>query len=146
MKSRGNEYVQLAHNNHDPETGASRAKVLYNFGRKDQLDEEGLTRLVGSIARFLEKHDLASLHLVESDDDPFEFVGAKQLGGPWLMDGLWERLGIRKTLEKLLIERVYSTGVERMSFAITANRALNPSSKLYMDHLVQEEAFIPGLP
>ena len=45
---------------------------------------EGLTRLVGSIARFLEKHDLASLPLVESDDAPFEFVGAKQLGGPWL--------------------------------------------------------------
>ena len=81
VKSRGYEYVQLAHNYRDPETGASRAKVLFNFGRKDQLDVEGLTRLVGSIARFLEKHDLASLPLVESDDAPFEFVGAKQLGG-----------------------------------------------------------------
>ena len=91
VKSRGYEYVQLAHNYRDPETGASRAKVLFNFGRKDQLDVEGLTRLVGSIARFLEKHDLASLPLVESDDAPFEFVGAKQLGGPWLLDGLWER-------------------------------------------------------
>jgi hypothetical protein len=25
-----------------------------------------------------------------------------------LLDGLWERLGIRKTLEKLLLERNYS--------------------------------------
>ena len=66
---------------------------------------EGLTRLVGSIARFLEKHDLASLPLVDSDDAPFEFVGASKLGGPWLLDGLWERLGIRKTLETLLLER-----------------------------------------
>ena len=65
VKSRGYEYVQLAHNYRDPETGASRAKVLFNFGRKGQLDVEGLTRLVGSIARFLEKHDLASLPLVE---------------------------------------------------------------------------------
>ena len=146
VKSRGYEYVQLAHNYRDPETGASRAKVLFNFGRKDQLDVEGLTRLVGSIARFLEKHDLASLPLVESDDAPFEFVGAKQLGGTWLLDGLWERLGIRKALEKLLLERNYSTPVERMIFAMTANRALNPSSKLYMEHWVQEEAFIPGLP
>jgi transposase len=146
VKSRGYEYVQLAHNYRDPKTGASRAKVLFKFGRKDQLDVEGLTRLVGSIARFLEKHDLASLPLVESDDAPFEFVGAKQLGGPWLLDGLWERLGIRKTLEKLLLERNYSTPVERMIFAMTANRALNPSSKLYMEHWVQEEAFIPGLP
>jgi len=37
VKSRGHEYVQLAHNYRDPETGASRAKVLFNFGRKDQL-------------------------------------------------------------------------------------------------------------
>jgi hypothetical protein len=137
VKSRGYEYVQLAHNYRDPKTGASRAKVLFNFGRKDQLDVEGLTRLVGSIARFLEKHDLASLPLVESDDAPFEFVGAKQLGGTWLLDGLWERLGIRKALEKLLLERNYSTPVERMIFAMTANRALNPSSKLYMEHWVQ---------
>ncbi len=84
--------------------------------------------------------------MVESDDAPFEFVGAKQLGGPWLLDALWERLGIRKTLEKLLLERNYVTPVERMIFAKTANRALNPSSKLYMEHWAQEEAFIPGLP
>ncbi len=146
VKSRGYEYVQLAHNYRDPETGASRAKVLFNFGRKDQLDVEGLTRLVSSIVRFLEKHDLASLPFLETADAPFEFVGAKHLGGTWLLDGLWERLGIRIALEKLLLERNYSTPVERMIFAMTANRALNPSSKLYMEHWVQEEAFIPGLP
>ncbi len=54
VKSRGYEYVQLAYNYRDPETVASRAKVLFNFGRNDQLDVEGLTRFVGSIARFLE--------------------------------------------------------------------------------------------
>ena len=50
------------------------------------------------------------------------------------------------TLEKLLLERNYSTPEERMNFAMTANRALNPSRKLSMAHWVQEEAFIPGLP
>ena len=57
VKSRGYEYVQLAHNYRYPETGVSRAKVLFNFGRKDQVDVDGLTRLVGSIARVLEKHE-----------------------------------------------------------------------------------------
>jgi len=28
-------------------------------------------------------------------------VGAKQLGDPWLLNGLWERLGIRRTLERM---------------------------------------------
>ena len=62
-----------------------------------------------------------------------------------MLDGLWERLGIRKTLEQLLLARNYSTPVERMVFAMTANRALTPSSKLYMEPWVQEAAFIPGL-
>ena len=48
MKSGGYVYVLLAHNYRVPDTGASRARVLFNFGRKDQLDVEGLTRLVGS--------------------------------------------------------------------------------------------------
>ena len=137
VKSRGYEYVQLAHNYRDPETGASRAKDQFYFGRKAQLDVEGLTTLVGSIARFLEKLDLASLPLVESAAAPFEFVGATQLGGPWLLDGLWERLGIRKTLEKLLLERNYSTPVDLMIVAMTAMRALNPSSILFIEHCLQ---------
>jgi len=57
VKSRGYEYVQLAHNYRDPETGASRAKVLFNFGRKDQLDVEGLTRLVSSIVLLIALFD-----------------------------------------------------------------------------------------
>jgi nitroimidazol reductase NimA-like FMN-containing flavoprotein (pyridoxamine 5'-phosphate oxidase superfamily) len=67
VKSRGHEYVQLAHNYRDPETGASKAKVLYNFGRKDQLDVEGLKRLAGSIARFLEQYDAACFSVEDSE-------------------------------------------------------------------------------
>jgi len=52
VKSRNYEYVQLAHNYRDPKTGVSRAKILFNFGRKDQLDVEDLKRLINSISRF----------------------------------------------------------------------------------------------
>ena len=31
-------YYQLAENHRDPESGTAVAKVLYNFGRADQLD------------------------------------------------------------------------------------------------------------
>ena len=63
-----------------------------------------------------------------------------------MLDGLRERLGIRKTLVKLMLESNYSTPVEREIFAMTATRALNPSSKLNIEQWVKEEAFKPGLP
>jgi transposase len=146
VKSRDKEYVQLAHNFRDPKTGVSKAKILYSFGRKDQLDVEGLERFADSIFRFLDSENLVSLPRQGRADAPFEFVGSRQLGGTWLLNGMWDRLGIRQTLEKLLSKRNYSMPVERMLFALVANRALNPSSKLYMEHWVKEEAFIPGLP
>ena len=145
VKSRDKEYVQLAHNFRDSKTGVSKAKILFNFGRKDQLDVEGLERFADSIFRFLDSESLASLPHQGRANAPFEFVGSRQLGGTWLLDGMWDRLGIRKTLEKLLAKRNYSMPVERMLFAMVANRALNPSSKLYMEHWVKEEAFIPEL-
>ena len=46
-------YVQLAHNFRDPHTGQVKAKVLYHFGRADQLDLEAIRRLVRSLSRFL---------------------------------------------------------------------------------------------
>ncbi|NLL89373.1 MAG: IS1634 family transposase, partial [Firmicutes bacterium] len=107
---------------------------------------EGLERFADSIFRFLDSESLASLPHQGRANAPFEFVGSRQLGGTWLLDGMWDRLGIRKTLEKLLAKRNYSMPVERMLFAMVANRALNPSSKLYMEHWVKEEAFIPELP
>lgn len=146
VKSKDKEYVQLAHNFRDSKTGVSKAKILFNFGRKDQLDVEGLERFADSIFRFLDSESLASLPHQGRANAPFEFVGSRQLGGTWLLDGMWDRLGIRKTLEKLLAKRDYSMPVERMLFAMVANRALNPSSKLYMEHWVKEEAFIPELP
>ena len=40
-----------------------------------------------------------------------------------------------------MLDRNYSTPGERMIFARAANRPLNPSSKLHMEHLLQEDAF-----
>ena len=146
VKSKGYEYVQLAHNYRDREKGVSKTNVLYNFGRKDKLDVEGLKRFADSVFRFLDAHNLASLPQQNMEDSPFEFVSPRQLGGSWLLNEMWNQLGIRQTLTKLLSERNYEMPVERQLFALVANRALNPSSKLFMEHWVKEEAYIPGLP
>jgi len=53
-------YLQLAHNERHPQTGNSVAKVIHNFGRADQVDREGLARLVSSISRFLTPEQAAA--------------------------------------------------------------------------------------
>ncbi len=145
VSSRKTEYVQLAHNYRDPKTGASKAKVLYSFGRKDQVDVDALRRLVSSISRFLGPENLKEIQDALPADWPLEFVGSRQLGGTWVLNGLWQRLGISKALHKLLKEKDYQMPVERMLFGMVANRALSPSSKLHMEHWISEEVLVPGL-
>ena len=33
------EYIQLAHNYRDPQTKRPKPQILYNFGRREQIDE-----------------------------------------------------------------------------------------------------------
>ena len=47
-------YLQLAHNEWDAAKGRSVPKVIYGFGREDQLDKEAVRRLVASLSRLLE--------------------------------------------------------------------------------------------
>nr|WP_287007067.1 IS1634 family transposase [Candidatus Aquicultor secundus] len=46
------------------------------------------------------------------------------------MDAIWERLGIASAIGELLKTRHFETDVERTLFALVANRAINPTSKL----------------
>ena len=146
VKARGKEYVQLAHNYREPEGGKTRAKVLYSFGRKDRLDLDELRRLIRSISRFLDPEEVAEIQEQIGDDWPFEFLGSRELGGTAFLDGMWARLGIDRVIKALLKKRAFQIPVERLLFAMTANRALAPSSKLHMEHWVAEKAHIEGLP
>jgi hypothetical protein len=62
------------------------------------------------------------------------------------LDKLWAKLGIGKILNKLLKSRKYSASVERAIFAMVANRALNPVSKLAVERWVNEDVYIDNLP
>ena len=48
------DYVQLAHNVWDSGKGRSQVQVIHTFGRTDQLDEDGMRRLAGSMLRYLD--------------------------------------------------------------------------------------------
>lgn len=146
VTARGHQYVQLAHNYRVPHTGVTKPQILYNFGRADQLDLAALRRLVRSIARFLEPDDLREFEEVLDGEIAFAYLGSRHLGGPWLLDALWKKLGIAEALKRLLVDRRFRTPVERLIFAMVANRALAPSSKLALEDWVADEVTIEGLP
>ena len=74
-----------------------------------------------------------------------EFVESRPLGGAWLLDGLWHRLGIDTLLRRLAAGTRRDPVVERVLFALVANRALAPSSKLAATSWVAHDVHVPGL-
>jgi hypothetical protein len=145
VSSGRHEYVQLCHNYREGGSGPSKTRVLFSLGRKDELDVEALRRLVGSISRYLDPAEAAEVRAAAGIELDARFLGAMHLGGTHLLDGVWQRLGIAAGLEKLLSERGYRTPVERLLFALVANRALDPGSKLAVESWIADEAHVEGL-
>ena len=138
-------YLQLAHNEWDPQSRCAKAKVYYSFGREDELDREALGRLVESICRYLSPQE-ASSALGKSAGEEIEYTGSKSYGGIWALEGLWKQLGMEKVIAQVFRGRNHHTSLERLLFAMVANRALAPSSKLAMEDWVEQDIHIQGLP
>ena len=140
-------YVQLAHNERDPDKGFAVAKVLYNFGRLEDLDMEQLKRLVKSISRFLKPEDgLNAQVALELDKPDIKWRTCKSYGGIYLLAQLWKRFNFANILSKPISQASYRTPVLMAVFAMIANRCLSPSSKLAVSDWVKKQVHIPELP
>ena len=132
------EYYQLAHNERHPKTRKPVAKIIHNFGRADQLDRQELVRLCHSIARVcglivtdpydesVGSSEKASVSL----GDKLSIRQTLALGCPMLIEALWERLGLKKTLQDVARAVGAQIGYERALLAMVANRLCDPDSKL----------------
>ena len=130
------EYYQLAHNERHPETRKPVARIIHNFGRADQLDRQQLVRLCQSIAR------VCGLTVIDPLDDTTEQTGQYGLpadlkirktvsfGCSMVIETLWERLGLRRTLTEICQTEDRRIAYERALLAMTANRLCEPQSKL----------------
>jgi hypothetical protein len=134
-------YLQLAHNVWDPAAKRSRVQVVYNFGREEPSTREALQRLVASVARHLEPGKAKAIAA-----EALEFTESRPLGGTHVLDALWQRLGIGPAMRELLKGRRLDASAERVLFALTANRALAPSSKLAAARWANEDVLVTGLP
>ena len=133
-------YVQLAHNRRVG--GVTRAEVVLNLGREDELDVDGLRRLARSITRYT---DGEPGNAAEAAGEGLEVVSSRPFGGAYTLDALWRRLGVAEAIAQALGVRRYQTDVERVLFALVAKRALRPFSKLAAAEWASRDVHIPGL-
>ena len=132
-------YVQLVQNEWDPAARSSRMRVVHSFGREDHLDRAAVERLAGSLARLLGQEPAGQ-------PPELSYAGSAAFGGTYLLDQLWQRLGIAQVMTAMLGRTRRDAATERVLFALVADRALDPSSKLAAAHWAGRTAWIDRLP
>jgi hypothetical protein len=94
-------YYQLAENYYHKERRRSETRVIYTFGRADQVDPEGLRRLAQSILRVAndDRIDLPA-HQFPPDVGIDDIEQVLAYGVLYAARALWEELGIGPLLRE----------------------------------------------
>jgi transposase len=124
-------YYQLAENYYHKARRRSETRVIYNFGRADQVDPEALRRLAQSILRVAndERIDLAARKFPpEVGIDDIEQV--YMYGVLYAAHALWEEVGLGPLLREKMQQDGCNAPHETALFTMTANRLARPVSKL----------------
>lgn len=114
-----------------------RHQVILNLGRADRLDKERIRDLVRLLSRHLEddlEHPLP---------EGIEVGQIRELGIPWLVERLWERLGLDGFFRAELRGRKAALALERALLGMAGHRVQDPTSKLADFCWLREEAFWP---
>ena len=115
-------YLQLAHSDRHPVTGVPSAKVIHSFGRADAVDRDALARSCSPRSRGSSTRGRLSRPRTPARS---RSADSRRFGGAWLLDQLWERLGIGAALHRVAAERrLDAEATERVLFALVAQRAL----------------------
>ena len=133
-------HLQLAENVWDPEKQRAQVKILYNCGRADEpASTERLRRLARSILRRCAPEEIVA------ENPSWQVVNAWAYGDLYVLEQLWRRLGLGEVIAEVCRGRKFDFDVERALFAMVANRACAPSSKLYCyEQWLKEEVHLEG--
>lgn len=118
-------HLQIAENVWDPDKKRSRPQILFNCGRADDpAVAERLRRLARSILRRCSPEEIVA------ENPSWRLVDAWPYGDLYVLEQLWRRVGFDAVIEEVRAQSKISFAVERALFAMVANRACAPSSKL----------------
>lgn len=133
-------HLQLAENVWDPDKQRAQVKILYNCGRADDTaSTERLRRLARSILRRCAPEEIVA------ENPAWQLLSAWPYGDLYVLEQLWRRLGIGEVIAEVCGGRKFDFDVERALFAMVANRACAPSSKLYCyEQWLKEEVHLEG--
>jgi hypothetical protein len=101
---------------------------------------EGIKRLVAALSRLL---DPAGAVTATSGGE-LTLTSSRPAGGTYVLDQLWRRLGLDAVIRRQLTGRKLDPRVERVLFALSANRALAASSKLAATGWIADDVHIDG--
>ena len=114
-KSGKHQYLQIVENRKIK--GKVVQRVIATIGRMDQLHEKDrVETLIRSLSRFSEK----VLLILSGKSDVS--ASAKRLGPALICERLWEELGIKKVIKRLVANRKFGFDVERAIFLTVVHR------------------------
>ena len=133
-------HLQIAENVWDPVKKRSRVRIIHSCGRSDDLKAtERLRRLARSILKRCSPEELAA------EDPSLRVVDTWPYGDVHVLEHLWREVGLPELIGELLDNRKFEFSIERALFAMVANRACAPSSKLYChEQWLAEDVRIEG--
>src|SRR5262245_32142786 len=138
-------YYQLAENYYHKERRRSETRVIYTFGRADQVDPAALRRLAQSILRVADDDRIDLPARQFAPDVGMDDINQWYMSGvPYAAHALWEELGIGPLLREKLQQDGGDAPHDAPLFAMTANRLACPASKLACyEHWLADDVFWP---
>jgi hypothetical protein len=116
-KSGKYQYLQIVENR--KEKGKVKQRVIATIGRLDQLQAKSrVETLIRSLARFSEK----TMLILSGKSDPS--ADAVKIGPAIIFERLWEKTGIKKAIQRLLVDRRFEFDVERAIFLTVLHRLM----------------------
>ena len=133
-------HLQLAESVWNPHKKRSEVRILHNCGRaEDPKTAERLRHLARSILKRCDPEEIVQ-HFAQ-----WRLVDAWPYGPLYVLEALWQRLGISDIIADHLKGRKLDFAVEHALFAMVANRACAPCSKLYCyEQWLREDVRIAG--
>jgi Transposase DDE domain len=133
-------HLQLAESVWNPHKKRSEVRIVSNCGRaEDPQTAERLRQLARSILQKCAPHEIVA------QDPQWRLLDTWPFGVLYVLEAVWKRLGLPELIAAHLAPRKVDFAIERALFAMVANRACAPSSKLYCyEQWLRDDVHIAG--